>query len=526
MSSEPETIAVTSPAPKAAIAPWYRRIKPWQFSLRTMLVLMAIASGACWYYLLPKRHEEKLAGGYLILKREYRGKGVGLESLNGGTGPLVNVFHGENDGYWRLSDLQGRLLVVGNYRNGQEDGWWTTYHPNGRKAVHGKMRTGVRTGVWKTWSASGQLLSEATYGASEAAASGELPEREKPASRLQGAAKYWHENGKPSAAGKYELNLRSGPWQEWNEKGELSASGSYLQGKKHGVWQEMAEGEKKLTTSNYVHGLKKELLDAHLKSLAERLEKGDVSERLTLIGVAAEFGEPALQLFVRYAEEKSEPQVQLAAISAIGRCQGEMKPYQSSLERIAGGTDPDLPAAARWELYRSFPAVRGELLPKLLSDTERLAEFSGHEAFSRLREMFVLEPGQRQEVFDLMLKLVPEIFLGKLFEVEVIDNSTSAKTIAAWHVDVVPYLDRALSDENAKTRLSAVKLIRQLLIEHGESAPNQSPWGTYQSTWRIPPRLARLVKKAREDSDPEVKQEADGVDDNTPRGFGGGGGLF
>jgi antitoxin component YwqK of YwqJK toxin-antitoxin module len=526
MSTEPETIAATSQAPKAAIAPWYRRIKPWQFSLRTMLVLMAISSGVCWYYLLPKRHEEKLAGGYLILKREYRGILPTLSDQNGSAGFALPTRRDElNDGYWRLSDLQGRLLVAGNFRKGQEDGWWTTYHPNGRKAVQGKMRTGVRTGVWKTWSTSGQLLSEVTYSANEAAQRGELPEREKPASRLHGAAKYWHENGKPSAAGNYEFNLRSGPWQEWNDKGELTGSGSYVQGEKHGPWQEMAEGKKKLTTNNYVHGLKKELLDAHLKSLAERLETGDVSERLTLIGIATEFGEPALPLFVRYAEDESEPHVQLAAISAIGRCSGAVKSYQSALQSIAGGKDLELAAAGRWELYRSFPAKRGELLPELLADAERLAKSSGAEAFARLREMFVLEPGQRQEVFELVLKLAPEFVVEQVYEFNVLDESAAAKTIAAWHFDVVPYLDRALSDEDVKTRLSAVKLIRQLLIEHGESIANQSPNGAYQTTWRIPPRLVQLVKKAREDSDPMVKQNADGVDDNTPIGFGGGG-LF
>src|SRR5687767_13124094 len=41
---EEEAITM-SEAFKPSTEPWYRRIKPWQFSLRTLLVLMAIASG-------------------------------------------------------------------------------------------------------------------------------------------------------------------------------------------------------------------------------------------------------------------------------------------------------------------------------------------------------------------------------------------------------------------------------------------------------------------------------------------------
>src|SRR5262245_46302850 len=102
MSNTPETPETPATPEVARPLPWYRRIKPWQFSLRTLLVIMAIASAGCWYYLLPQRHDEKLADGHLILQREYRGKGV---VKTAGPQGQVETFQGYDDGYWRLSDF-------------------------------------------------------------------------------------------------------------------------------------------------------------------------------------------------------------------------------------------------------------------------------------------------------------------------------------------------------------------------------------------------------------------------------------
>ena len=58
-------------------------------------------------------------------------------------------------------------------------------------------------------------------------------------------------------------------------------------------------GEAGVRRDQQAQELRKEILDAHLETLAERIEKGDLSQRLTLVSVAAEFGPPALPLLER-----------------------------------------------------------------------------------------------------------------------------------------------------------------------------------------------------------------------------------
>lgn len=524
MSTTPETPTTSTPPH----LPWYRRIKPWQFSLRTLLVIMAIASGACWYYLLPQRHDEKLADGHLILQREYRGKGVVVRPTTNGAN---ESFEGYNDGYWRLSDFRGRLLVSGNYRKGEEHGWWSTYHVNGRLAVQGKMQNGERVGVWKNWTPEGQLTSEVTYGPAKPP----LRRGADPLTVLQGPAKFWHENGKPAAAGKHEQNERSGDWEEWNEQGERTAYGKYSQGKKHGEWQEFDAAEKKFVTREFVHGLRKEVLDEHLRTLTERIEKGDLSQRLTLVSVAAEFGPPALPLLEKFAAGTKNRHELLAAISGIVHCGGKIDPWLAVLKDIEAADDPQLAAAARWEIFRGFPAERAGLLRKSLKDAEEIAESSWLDGFARLREMFVLAPDLRPDIFPVVLKVSPEqTIVTHVHAIPVLSDVEGARMIAAWQVDVVPYLDAALSDPDPKIRMTTVILIRQLLGE--QNKPFEfltAPGGQTSATkWKIPANLQPLVDKARRDTDPPIKERADKLDQPNFEGnvlgggFGGGGGLF
>ena len=44
----------------------------YQFSLRTLLVVMTLAAVACWWLLRPETLEEELAGKYLTLRRQVR----------------------------------------------------------------------------------------------------------------------------------------------------------------------------------------------------------------------------------------------------------------------------------------------------------------------------------------------------------------------------------------------------------------------------------------------------------------------
>lgn len=489
---------------------WYRRIKPWQFSLRTLLVIMAIASAVCWYFLLPKKHDEKLANGYLILQRQYRGT---IHTGLGGSGV--------NDGYWRLKDLEGRFLVDGNYRQDEKHGWWTMYHPNGRKAVQGKMWKGKRNGIWKTWSEDGQLLSEVTYGSQQPLNPFAI-EQDAESAPLYGGARFWHANGKPSSAGKFENNERAGPWEEWDEQGTLIAAGEYRDGKKHGAWQELAIGEKKLIAQTYVNGLRQEQLTARLQKLAEQLDQAELSHRVTLLQVATELGEPALPLLEKWAAGDERSSVQLAAIQGIGRCGGKMQPWERALQAIAATEDQLLARGARRELYLRLPDTRAEHFAAMISDAEQLAEVSPNDGIQLLREMFMAEPSRRSEILAVICQVVRYTDHAGAFT---FDPTETPESVVEWHATLLPFIEQKIVDANPQTRRDAVRLIKLILVERNE------PLAASQGRkWRIPAPLVPLVERGRSDADISVKGEAVTVDEVYAHGFGGGGfgggGLF
>jgi hypothetical protein len=509
----------------AVTRPWYRRFKPWQFSLRTLLVIMAMVSAVCWYYLLPKKQDEKLANGYLILQRQYRGV---INTSNGSAGfntPLART--DIDDGYWRIKDLEGRLLVNGNYRQDVEHGWWTTYHPNGRKAVQGKMQLGGRVGVWKTWTADGQLVSEVTQALKPPVSpSQSFASDDSSKSMLQGPAKFWHANGKLAAAGSHEKDERTGRWEEWNERGELIAAGGYVAGKKQGAWQEFSAQENKLLTHDYLKGMRKEQLAEDLQRLTERIESSDITQRLTLLVVATDLGQPALPILEKWAANSTSPHVQLAAIRGVAQCGGELAKFESALTEFMKAEDIHLVAAARWELYRHFPNSRPQLLPTLLEEIAQQAEGSPLPAFDKCREMFVLDPPRRATIFAALIACAESEPGLQLY-----GPGIAPPALAEWQSAAVPFVDEALNDANPKRRRAAVLLIRQLLRERNEFVSDQGR--TFlPGKWRIPPTLAPLVARARADHDATVKANADNVDEvydgssGAGGGFGGGGGLF
>lgn len=496
--------------PSSPVKRWYHRIKPWQFSLRTLLAIMAVASAICWYFLQPKMHDEKLANGYLILQRQYRGE---IKERPG----LGNSSYGINDGYWRLKDLEGRLLVDGNYRQGKEDGWWTMYHPNGRKAVQGKMRKGKREGIWQTWSEDGQRLSEVTYAAKKSPKVLALDEVGQ-ATPLHGNARSWHANGKPSAAGKFESNEREGVWEEWNEQGEPIAQGEYRRGKKQGVWQELATGEKKRVSQTYVHGLRQEQLKRRLQQLAEQLEQAEVAQRITLLRIAAELGEPAAPLLEQWAAADESPAMKLAAIQGISRCGGTMQRWERTLQSIATAEDHLLVRSARRELYRHFPKSRAEHFDAMIADAEKQAEVSPNDGMQILRELFMAEPSRRVEILAVICQIVRYTDHTAAFTFE---PDETPGTVADWHAALLPFIEQNMAEANPQTRRDAVRLIKLILVERREPLN-----GSLGAKWRIPPPLVPLVERARRDADPSVKGEASSVDDVYAHGLGGGGGLF
>lgn len=160
-----------------------------QFSLRSLLIAVTVASVLCWWFLRPKVREEYVGLSGLKVIRQVKlvkvntRKPIAVPSaaidMNVwvGSGPIEQMngqfFLITNVGRWQAFNCDGGLLVDGHFHNGVEHGRWTTFHPNGRKAVEGYLREGVKVGVWRTWDEEGRMMSEVAYEAEAIATPGQ-----------------------------------------------------------------------------------------------------------------------------------------------------------------------------------------------------------------------------------------------------------------------------------------------------------------------------------------------------------------
>src|SRR5262245_21438691 len=133
-----------SPAPRTARPTRHSGLRVLcQFSLRTLLTVMTLASIGCWWYLQPDVVEEELAGKHLKLRRQVRDR-VAIEDSAPNVGESADR-EPISDGYWRLVGQDGELLVEGNYHRDQPQGKWTLHNANGQKAAEGQVLRGART---------------------------------------------------------------------------------------------------------------------------------------------------------------------------------------------------------------------------------------------------------------------------------------------------------------------------------------------------------------------------------------------
>src|SRR6476659_1222227 len=77
----------------------------YQFSLRSLVILVTLAALGCWWLIQPQGREEDLAGKQLRLWRQVRAKKVAVEVRDPfGRGPDKTIEKTEliNDGRWQL----------------------------------------------------------------------------------------------------------------------------------------------------------------------------------------------------------------------------------------------------------------------------------------------------------------------------------------------------------------------------------------------------------------------------------------
>jgi hypothetical protein len=67
------------------------------------------------------------------------------------------------DGPYVVYNLNGKVMIEGNYKDGKQSGEWTMYHPNGQRASVDYYTDGVRNGIHTSWYGNGQKAIEGEY---------------------------------------------------------------------------------------------------------------------------------------------------------------------------------------------------------------------------------------------------------------------------------------------------------------------------------------------------------------------------
>ncbi len=134
---------------------------------------------------------------------------------------LRGALHGS---YQELS-VNGKILIDGRYANHRKHGWWREYNEQGALLLEQHWQRGKLDGVVKKYDA-GRLLSVANY--KNGKASGEYVE---------------YRNDKPSLAGQFANDRRTGTWTSYDSEGSVILVATYKDGVLDGQWRQRANGE-------------------------------------------------------------------------------------------------------------------------------------------------------------------------------------------------------------------------------------------------------------------------------------------
>ena len=142
-------------------------------------------------------------------------------------GPLYSetaLKKGVPDGYTKIFDRQGYLVVIAKLTAGKLDGPHTVGGKNTLRIEESFVR-GVRRGprkIWQFWA----LLVDESYDTK---------------GKLDGAFTIWRDRKVPRVQGTFDHGKRTGPWVWTDRNNKKEREGDYTDGKKTGPWFEYAD---------------------------------------------------------------------------------------------------------------------------------------------------------------------------------------------------------------------------------------------------------------------------------------------
>jgi hypothetical protein len=550
----------SNPAPKPRWR-WLRFF--YQFSLRTMLVAVTLAAVACWWFLRPPVNVEELAGRYLELRRQVRVVGPASDSLTTEealSGYQTDVRTITSIGWWQLLDENDDLLVNGRYDNDLPHGKWTLWHANGRKAAEGEAFRGGRTGLWRVWDEQGTLRSEVTYravapqhavttsaaiggigvgpsGVMLIAPLGQLPPPYTPSppmtqslvryiSHRHGPCRVWYASGQLRFEGQYADDQRDGVWTFYDEHGGTTESGPYKAGLRDGEWRitgtkpgpggsELAPGGNAPGSSllpakiTYVAGRTQAEQESLLARLAADLAGDSVRRQVAAAARLEELGEAGVPI-LKAALTGERPEANMLVLRSLMRLESLTADLLPKIEPLTNDDDSRLALRAMLAVHQLAPERRGKLYPRIMA----LAGESANRdlALEALVQVCNLDADRRLLAFmSLIERLAHDVsttgprdpFLAPL-------SSTEIQPVQQLKTNPVPLLAAAFGHRDPQVRVYVLMALEQI-VESGEAQRPLVGGAGAHWTWTVPPGIQAVLERAKNDSDPEVRMQAEQV---------------
>lgn len=128
------------------------------------------------------------------------------------------------DGTIERSYIFKNGIIIGEgiiTEKGERDGYWKEYYDDGKLYAEGKYEKDVRVGPWKFYHKNGNLRQEGAYNSQ---------------GKPEGEWLWYYENGKILREENYYLGLLDGLMAEYSEQGKLIAQGDFIEGLEEGDW--------------------------------------------------------------------------------------------------------------------------------------------------------------------------------------------------------------------------------------------------------------------------------------------------
>jgi hypothetical protein len=456
------------------------RHRRWfQFSLRTLLLLMTASAIACAWWLRPVPQKIPLADGVLIRLEQTR------SSADDSDSPTYVQ--------WELHTTEGQRIARGVERDEVLHGRLFLYHADGRRAIEGFCDQREPVGIWRSWSPDGKLLSEWKR---ETAA---------PPTAPISTLRAWWPDGSLRMEGRLRGGREHGEWTSYASDSQPVATGSYAAGQRHGWWtltDPSTGGEQRIY---YARGLPIPDVQSHVDRLTAGIRSDNPAVRISAIlalGRLGPIGAGPLSDVLDHADEDTSVLVlrtlggmgddAVAALPAIRRRQTD----GPSLIRLQ----------ARLAAFSIDADGRDRERERLLAAVERLSPAAALDAMSQILALDVpSRPALVRQLMSLTDREEGKICL--LVELGV----RPAK--------VLPLLEEALDDPDTTVRSRVLDLVIAYKYE-----AKLLDWNT--SNYRV--SLASLLNKAVVDPDLQLRTLAEQLlaRPSQSGGFGGAGGMF